>query len=249
MEALRSVENRYDIPCFFDCSGKALAVILCHGFGSSSESPTNILFSETLRENGVSFCRFDWPTHGKSSAPPGSLRIANCLNDLASVEAELCRRLPEAEIAYFGSSFGAYLILLYLATRPHKGKKAFLRSAAVDMPGIFSRETPPPELEKDGAFWLDRNDQRPIFITQGFLDDLAAHDVFRLYPAGQAELMMIHGEADSTADPAASRRFAAEKGARLILLPGAEHRLMEAGNPERVCREALHFFTRSAGKQ
>ena len=55
---------------------------------------------------------------------------------------------------------------------------------------------------------------------------------------------MIHGEQDSTASPAAARKFAAEKGAELILVPGAEHRLMEPGNPERALQAAIDFFAK-----
>jgi hypothetical protein len=46
-------------------------------------------------------------------------------------------KAPEAEICYFSSSFGAYITLIYLTTREHRGKKAFLRSAAVNMPDKY----------------------------------------------------------------------------------------------------------------
>lgn len=62
------------------------------------------------------------------------------------------------------------------------------------------------------------------------------------YQAGTAQLRMIHGERDSVASPAVAQKFAAEKGAELILVPGAEHRLMEPGNPERALQAAIDFF-------
>ena len=38
------------------------------------------------------------------------------------------------------------------------------------------------------------------------------------------------------------KQFAEEKGAEFLLFPGAEHRLMEPGNPERALQLAIDFF-------
>ena len=68
------------------------------------------------------------------------------------------------------------------------------------------------------------------------------HDPFACYQKGTAQLRMIHGELDSTASPVIARQFAEEKGAEFLLFPGAEHRLMESGNPERALQLAIEFF-------
>ena len=47
------------------------------------------------------------------------LRIGNCIRDLSAVERHLRGLAPNAEIAYFSSSFGAYVNLLYLAEEEH----------------------------------------------------------------------------------------------------------------------------------
>ena len=83
---------------------------------------------------------------------------------------------------------------------------------------------------------------RPLKLTRAFCEDLSHYDVFEQYQTGTAQLRMIHGEQDSTASPEAARKFAAEKGAELIMVPGAEHRLMELGNPERALQAAIDFF-------
>lgn len=57
------------------------------------------------------------------------------------------------------------------------------------------------------------------------------YDIFALYQAGTAQLRMIHGERDSVASPAVAQKFAAEKGAELILVPGAEHGSWSRANP------------------
>ena len=71
---------------------------------------------------------------------------------------------------------------------------------------------------------------------------MAQHDPFACYQKGTAQLRMIHGELDSTASPVIARQFAEEKGAEFLLFPGAEHRLMESGNPERALQLAIEFF-------
>ena len=83
---------------------------------------------------------------------------------------------------------------------------------------------------------------RPLKLTKDFCEDLAQHDPFACYQKGTAQLRMIHGELDSTASPVIARQFAEEKGAEFLLFPGAEHRLMESGNPERALQLAIEFF-------
>lgn len=133
-ETIRGL-NGYDIPCLNNLSGgERMAVIISHGFGSSKESPTAQAIAAALPEHGIGTYSFDFPAHGDSPVEGEQLRICNCLNDLAAVEAHVRELMPEADIAYFSSSFGAYINLIYLATRTHVGKKSFLRCAAVDMP-------------------------------------------------------------------------------------------------------------------
>lgn len=78
-----------------------------------------------------------FPGHGESPVDSRLLAVERCLDDLAVAEERVRQLCPAAEIVYFGSSFGGYVTLHYLASRPHAGGKAFLRSAAVDMPGIY----------------------------------------------------------------------------------------------------------------
>lgn len=239
-------QNGYEIPCVGHPTKGELAVVICHGFGSSKESPTALAVDEALRSCGIGTFRFDLPAHGESPAEGDMLRVEACLNDLAAVEAHARAAMPGADIAYFSSSFGAYLNLNYLATREHGGKKSFLRCAAVDMPGLFRRLTTREQyaqLDEQGFFVLKTGYDRPLKITRGFYDDLAAYDVFRLWKRGIAALRMIHGTADETASIRDARRFAEQFGARLIEVEGADHRFQIPGGMERVVRAAVDFFT------
>lgn len=104
-------------------------------------------------------------------------------------------------MVYFSSSFGAYLNLIYLSTRPHRGTRSFLRSAAVEMPLLFHSPTPEQaeELARQGFLMLDQGYVRPLKLTPAFLADLDAHDLFQLYRSGEERVCMIHGDEDQTA--------------------------------------------------
>lgn len=240
-------ENGYSIPCAGALSGKEKRVVLfCHGLGSSKESPTVLTVSPVLREQGIGTFAFDFPGHGESPADGERFRVENCVNDLAAVEAHVRSLCPGAEIGYFASSFGAYINLIYLSTRAPAGRSSFLRCAAVDMAGIMKRNTTrehEAQLEVQGYVVLDGDYARPLKITRGFLEDLSAYDVFRLYRPGTARLEMIHGTADETAPLADARRFANHAGAELLEVEGADHRFLIPGGMERVADAALRFFT------
>jgi len=238
--------NGYDIPCLNNLSGgERMAVIISHGFGSSKESPTAQAIAAALPEHGIGTYSFDFPGHGDSPVDGEQLRISNCLNNLAAVEAHVRELMPEADIAYFSSSFGAYINLIYLATCPHVGRKSFLRCAAVDMPRLFRNGTTPEQyaqLDEQGYIIMDFDYIRPLKITREFYDDLEAHDVFKLCWPDMAELAMIHGDVDETASVVDARRFAKQFGARLTEVKGADHRIMIPGGMEQVIDAAVQFF-------
>lgn len=236
------------VPCLHTLTGsEKIVCVAAHGFCSSKESPTTSMLLAALPARGVGVLAFDFPAHGESPAGGEFLRIGNCLCDLAAAEARAIELSPAAEIVYFSSSFGAYINLIYLATRPHAGHKSFLRSAAVDMPGLFSHPTAEEtaRLARDGHLMLDDGCARPLKITPGFLSDLAAHNVFTLYRTGEAAVRMVHGGADETAPVGDAERFARQFGARLTVIPGGDHRLSLPGMPETVLRLAEEFYLSS----
>lgn len=237
----------YEIPLWDQSGGAERLLIICHGFASSKDSPMVEALRDTMPRHGIGTLSFDFPAHGESQAGDWRLRVSNCLQDLAAVEAYALKEQPRAEILYFGSSFGAYLTLLYLAQYPHKGERAFLRSAAVTMGDIFSswiKGTPPQWLEDEHGpfFHMDYEDGRRMAVYRAFLDDLKEQDVFAHYPREGAALFLAHGVQDETAPYEAARRFAQKAGATLFSFPHGEHRLMGEGELEGVLEAALGFF-------
>ncbi|MPM39260.1 hypothetical protein SDC9_85893 [bioreactor metagenome] len=224
-----------------------LTVILTHGFGSSKESPTNRLVAAALLKKGIGAWSFDLPAHGESPLDGSQLRLERCLGDMAAVEAHIHSLYPQSELAYFSSSFGAYLNLLHLGMGGRAGRRSFLRCAAVNMCGILRRGITPAlqtRLNRDGFVLLEDGYARPLKVTRAFLKDLDAHDVFRLYCPGTAQLAMIHGTADMTAPLEEACRFADLAGASLIRVEGADHRFLTPPGADRLVADAaVAFFT------
>lgn len=238
-----TAKRGFQVPGLNAINGERKVVLMAHGFGSEKQGHTPLYMTKGLKQAGFGVYGFDFPAHGDSPLDGNQLTMENCVDSYAAAEARVLELAPGAEIFYFGSSFGAYTTLLYLATRPHQGQKAYLRSAAIDMPQLIWRvaEEEGEAFRRDGYCDLTYYN-RPLRLTWAFCEDMNRYDIFALYQAGTAQLRMIHGERDSVASPAVAQKFAAEKGAELILVPGAEHRLMEPGNPERALQAAIDFF-------
>lgn len=235
----------YRISCRSNWEGQRQVVLVCHGFGSSKDSPMVQALDRTLPAHGMGVYSFDFPAHGKSPAGPESLRVPFCMDDLLEVEAHLRARDPGVEIAYFASSFGAYITLLRLAWQPRPRARAFLRSAAVTMPALVAGwldSRAQADLARQGYFVPQHDYVREMRITPAFLADLAEYDLFARYRQGSARLAMVHGGRDDVAPTAAARRFATRFGARLTVLPQGEHNLMGPGELDQVLALALDFF-------
>lgn len=240
-----SSKNDYLIPCSHTLTGnEQKAVIIAHGFGSSKESPTAMMLTQELPKLGVGTLAFDFPAHGESPVDGMELTLTHCIDDLAAAEQRALELTGHGEICYFGSSFGAYTTLLYLSLRPHLGKKAFLRSTAVEMPKLIRPSTGEERraLDRDGFLMVDQDYLRPLKLTKTFFDELDAHDLFDLYQPESARLAMVHGSKDETASPEAAVKFARTFGAELTLIPEGDHRLSQPGMAEKVLKLAESFF-------
>ena len=118
-----TAESGFQVPGLNAVEGEGTVVLMAHGFGSEKRGHTPLFMTEGLKAAGFGVYGFDFPAHGDSpphrrpadhGALPGQLRSGGGPGAGTG---------PDAEIVYFGSSFGAYTVLLYLATRPHWGGK------------------------------------------------------------------------------------------------------------------------------
>lgn len=228
-------------------------VIAVHGFTSSKESPTVQLLMKRLPEKGLGVVGIDLPGHGMGSSLKEELRIGACLESVSAAEEHIASRFPEAEICYFASSFGAYITGIRISTEPHRGRKAFFRSPAVNMPSLFMRKD---LTEEERAFFRELDEKgfaersfdlgRPVRITRGFIDDLKSHDLFSLFDPekyGHHSIAIARGEKDRVIDPAEAARFAAAFHIPETVFPGEGHSLSDdPGTPLLVADLAASLF-------
>ncbi len=240
-------KNGYDIPYVAEidkASDKIL--IMAHGFSSSKGSPTVKMIMGELPARGIGVIAFDFPGHGESPVDGDMLTVDHCVDDLKAVGEFVRADYPDAEICYFGSSFGAYITLHYLMKYHVDSAKAFLRSAAVNMHEIFLEltEEQRASLESYGYF-IDDYGMRPLKVTREFVEDLKEHDLFKAFASGNNQIKMIHGTDDDDIEYGRAKEFADKYHIEMITVPGGDHMLSIPGAPEKVLAEALSFLKQS----
>lgn len=237
----------YGIPCRWNWDGQEQVVVVCHGFGSSKESPMAQAVAKELPRLGMGVVRFDFPAHGESPVWQEGLRVPYCIDDLETVEQAVLSQAPGTEIGYFSSSFGAYITLLRLIRDPRKKARGFLRSAAVTMPALVSAwmdDRAQADLARQGYFVPSYDYVRQMRLTDAFLKDLREGDIFAGWRPELAELAMVHGGQDSVVPVEGVRQFAQRFGAHLTEFPHGDHGLMGDGEAEEVLALAGAFFQR-----
>ena len=228
-------------------------VIAIHGFASSKESSTYRLLLKRLPEAGLGVICMDLPGHGSQESLEESLRIPGALESIEAVEQYALQEYPGSEIFYFASSFGAYLTGLYISTKEHAGRKAFWRSAAVNMPDLFRLENPTEkekqlleDLKTKGYFDTDSTQHNPVRITREMYSDLMENDLFEVFDPdrfGEHRVAMAHGRKDAVINPEAAERFADRFEIPLTWFPREGHSLSnDPLTPDKVIDLALDLY-------
>ena len=237
-------EGLYDIPYVSRIKADDRKVVIAvHGFASSKASPTINMLMDKFPDVGLGIIAFDFPAHGESVVDGDFLSVDNCVRDLRDIERYTRKICPKAEICYFGSSFGAYITLIYIMNDELRHVRAFLRSAAVNMSEYFLELTDQEksELEKNGYFVI--NDSfRNLKVTRELIEDLRRHNLMEYFEAEAVSLKMIHGSNDEDIAYARAAAFAEKYGIELVTVDGGDHRLSVPGAPQKVLNEAIEFL-------
>ncbi len=229
-------------------------VLIVHGMGSSKEAASSEYYRLFFNQAGLGAVLYDQPGMGGAEAAEEDIRVAPSLDSLAAVERYARDRFPEADLVYFGSSYGAYITGLYVRTRPHLGRRAFFRSGAVIFPemitgGPGAQVDPKAQaaLDARGYLEVDLGADAPLRFVKGFLEELMdpAYDLLTLYREALPDvpIAMAHGDQDPEVPPAHAKAFAEAFGIPFTMIPGEGHSLCShPETPAKVGQLALDWF-------
>ena len=242
------------VPCVKSIPEKPKGIVIAiHGFSSSKECATYKMLLRRLPEAGYGMIGIELPGHGREEALQETLRIEGCMNSIEAAEKYISETWPGTEVFYFASSFGAYITGLYISTREHLGRKAFFRSAAVNMPALFVKKNPNEkerkwlaELDQKGYFDANVDLGAPVHITREMYHDPETNDLFVVFDLtrfGNNEAAMVHGAEDTVIDPNAAKAFAKKFHIPVTILEQEGHSLGGTPEtPETVADLAISFY-------
>ena len=202
-------------------------VVYGHGFGGHKDNHAAERFAETLlsKRKDAALLTFDLPAHGDDVKK--RLTLGDCDAYLREVLAYAQAELHPAAVFGYGTSFGGFLFLKYLAEHGNPFRRLVLRCPAVD---IYESLTTKILTPKDAAALRKGRDaelgfDRKVRVNQAFFDELRIVDLFALdYLDYADDLLILQGTADEIVSYDAVSRFADQNCIELIPFDRADHR-------------------------
>ncbi|QLB14526.1 hypothetical protein A6B39_03190 [Mannheimia granulomatis] len=230
MEKLFDInEQGFSVRCklFYEKDLDAIdnVVVILHGFGSSKELKSNTKFGERLtsKYKGYAAIAFDFPCHGADARK--KLSVAECQAYLQLVIDYVHNTLNVQNIYAYGTSFGGYLTLKYIAENGNPFRKIVLRSPAVQiyyslMNRMSEEERQKLAKGKEILWGFDRQ----MKISKAFFNELEAGNIFQNDYLDVADnILILHGTEDEMVPLSVSQQFAENNVIELLPVEGADH--------------------------
>ncbi|MBQ1844050.1 MAG: alpha/beta fold hydrolase [Lachnospiraceae bacterium] len=186
----------YSVRCLYYC-GKdphdvTDIVIATYGFGGNKENHATKKFAERIIAKYKHFgvITFDWPCHGEDAR---NRMILSEFIEYYQIVIDHARDEMGAERLYaYGTSLGGYITLAYLQEKGNPFTRIALRVPALHMYQNFADGITDDEWKKLGKGKdITRGFTRKIKLTQDFLDEVKAHDVYDKDYLDFADSMLI----------------------------------------------------------
>ncbi len=209
-------------------------VVGCHGLYSSQESPKQIALAAACNAMGMAFFRFDHRGCGISQGDfQQETSLAARTRDL-KMAIGLLRGHPDIgpRIGLFGSSMGGSVCL------------SVASELRIDSVVTFAA----PLRSKLGNRNVKRKDAIPLEAI--YLDARKTDfDIAGKIP-GVRRLLVIHGEADETVPVGHAYEIygLAQEPKQLIIQPGGDHRMSDAGHQREFIRDASEWLMKGLGQ-
>ena len=218
-------------------------IIAVHGFAGDKESSAITSLAEKMLDDNTMTVALDLPGHGKSEVDGDYLTLDNCFNDILTVENYYKEKYPDANVDYFVTSFGAYLLLLLISKKNCLYHRIVLRCPAIAMDKIFVNailNDSLDEFEKNGYTIVGY--ERELKVNYSFYKELIDNQIFDIYQANKNKILIIHGDQDDTAPITDSIAFMKKYNTKMEIIKGADHRFKKEGELDKVVELARKFY-------
>ncbi|AGI33152.1 TPA: alpha/beta fold hydrolase [Mannheimia haemolytica] len=217
-------------------------VIVLHGFGSSKDLKSNTKFGERLssKYKGYAALAFDFPCHGDDARK--KLSVEESITYLQLVIDYAKTSLNAKNLYAYGTSFGGYLTLKYLAEKGNPFRKIALRAPAVQIYHSLMNRLSEEERQKlaKGREILWGFD-RQMKISQAFFDELT--DITQNDYLDYAEqILILHGTEDEMVALSTSQQFADNNVIELLPIEGADHAFSNPKLMDIAIGKIVEFF-------
>lgn len=240
-------QSGYSIRCKLYCQeprGVEQVVLFVHGFGGHKGSGAEQRLAQKLlaKYKRAALVSFDLPAHGEDAHK--KLQLPVCLDYLGVVAAYLQEKYP-GPLSVCATSFGGYLVLLYLRRRGNPFHRIALRCPAVGIYELLTQRLLTGEqlaqLEK-GKPVLAGFD-RKVQLDGEFLTELRENDVRREdYLDWAEDILLVQGTRDEVVPPEEVAKFADQQLIELVPIEGADHRFRDPQKMDLAIREILLFL-------
>jgi hypothetical protein len=241
-------ENGCSIRCKLYCTDRNAikrVIVFCHGFGGHKDNKAAETFAKRAitKRKGTAVVTFDWPCHGSDARK--NLLLEDCDTYLTTVIEYLRARYDTDELYAYGTSFGGYLLLKYLAKHGNPFRKVALRCPAINMYGTLMDAVANDDDKSNlthGKPVLMGFD-RKVRVSPQFLESVKATDI-RMIPFFDFadDILIVHGTADEIVPIADSDQFANDNVIEFVPIAGADHRFRDPKKMDAAIALIIEFF-------
>lgn len=249
MEKLFDVnESGYSVRCKLYCSNVNAvkrAVIFGHGFGGHKDNRAAEKFAAKIisKHKDVGVITFNWPCHGDDARK--NLLLSECDTYLTLVIDHVKKWFDTEELYAYGTSFGGFLFLKYIAEHGNPFRKIALRCPAIRMYDSITNRI----MTKDDKAKIEKGKpvlvgfDRKIKIGKQFLEDLKAADITKNDYIDYAEdILILHGTKDEVISFDDSAEFADRNIIEFVPVQNADHRFTDPKTMDLAIHSIIEFF-------
>lgn len=222
------------------------AVLLAHCFSCGKDLHTTTRLANALASAGYAAFRFDFTGLGESEGAFERTSVSSNVSDLTRAAVALIER-GFGPCALVGHSLGGAAALL--AARRLKTIDAVATIAApstvAHVEHLFTDQIA--TIRSEGKAEVSVGGD-PFCLGEGFLDDLASHDVLDAVAELTVPYLAIVGTADIVVDPSAGRALAAAApDGRVVEIEGADHLFSKRAHADQAAAALIAFLDEANG--